>query len=87
MPPPKKVSPSTNVTSVTPPDRPDVGDIALDRFTNARTGTRDTYQVGGSRYYNYNYSYSYPWFWGGFPFIGFGCFGNKFVGCVGHGCH
>ena len=64
------------------PPKPDVGQVALSRYVNARTQPYDTYDFGMPYYrYNYNYGYyGYPWFWG-FPSIG--CFGNQFFGFVG----
>lgn len=65
--------------------RLDVGDIALNRYARARTGTYDTYQVGGvRRYAGYRY-YGDLWWWHGFGFPHCGHFGNRFVGFVGRG--
>jgi len=98
MPAPKKPATITQPAKVAPQSapaplvQPDVGDIALNRYSNGRTGTYDNYQIGG-RYPGYgfptvwsNWGLGWGWGWGawdfGFPIIGV-C-GNRFVGSVGH---
>ena len=62
---------------------PEVGEVALVRYSNMRSGTRDTYMDDGSYWMNGIRTYSYPyyipqyiwpgwgWGWGGWPIIGF----------------
>lgn len=69
---------------------PEVGEVALVRYSNMRAGTRDTYMDDGSYfngygmysypYYNYQYVWGWPW-WGVGFFPGFTFHG----GCSFHG--
>lgn len=82
MPPPKPTPVQSSAPSNTAPAmmQPDVGDVALQRYAKARTGTYDTYEYGPRYAGIRSYGYPYPLFWG-WPSIG--CFGNTFVGFVG----
>lgn len=96
MPAPRKAVPrpdavvSTSAAATTVADAsvatPDVGDVALHRYANARRGTYDNYDSSfGIPRYGYPYGYN-TGYWGGWGLgWGWGWWGSSII--ISNGCH